>query len=99
MKTLELTLADALSLVRKHRPMITPNKGFMKQLELFEQMDYNMDPTNMTFRTYRLGLLSKQILTGSITGFLWPKGPLLNRRTIFYFFIFLFLPKICLKIV
>ncbi|KAI9828553.1 MAG: hypothetical protein M1819_006545 [Sarea resinae] len=40
-----ITVEEALSQVRQARPMCEPNSGFMKQLELYHQMQYpdNLD--------------------------------------------------------
>ena len=38
-----------------------PNDGFQEQLQLFEQMGHQVDPSHSAYKLYKLNLLSQQI--------------------------------------
>ncbi len=44
---------DALDHIKKRRPIISPNPGFHAQLELFENMKYQVDHDHDDFRKFR----------------------------------------------
>ncbi|ELU15396.1 hypothetical protein CAPTEDRAFT_176337 [Capitella teleta] len=64
MQKLDLSLEDAMTLVRKQRPQIGPNEGFMRQLELFEVMGNKVDLQSNHFKVYRLNLIAEKIQEG-----------------------------------
>ena len=45
-----------------------PNPGFMRQLELFEEMGSNVDPSNDVFRKYKLGRMADRMQAGKKDG-------------------------------
>jgi dual specificity phosphatase 12 len=61
MKFLRLSPSEADELVRAQRPVIKPNDGFMRQLELFHEMNYDVDLSYPTYRKYRLDILAEQM--------------------------------------
>lgn len=64
-----MCLYDALGTIKGHRPRIRPNPGFMRQLELFEEMGSNVDPGNDVLRKYKLGRMADKMQAGSIEEF------------------------------
>ena len=41
MRRLRMEYDDALALVRKYRPLVTPNEGFEKQLRLWRELEWS----------------------------------------------------------
>lgn len=62
MKALEMTYSQALAHVKAARPSVEPNDGFRKQLQLFRQMDFRLDPTNKAFKYYKMTFIRSQVL-------------------------------------
>ncbi|KAJ7778816.1 protein-tyrosine phosphatase-like protein [Mycena maculata] len=49
MKTMSLTPAAAISFIKKHRPRVQPNYGFLKQLDTFLECGYAPTPTHPAY--------------------------------------------------
>jgi len=58
MKVDKIPLHEALSLVKRVRPVVQPNCGFMKQLKMWEQMEYTINGNTRAHRLYLLEKLS-----------------------------------------
>lgn len=52
MREHHLTAEQALLLVRKKHPILAPNAGFLKQLQVFEKMNYRVDANHEEYRTF-----------------------------------------------
>ncbi|TFK46990.1 phosphatases II [Heliocybe sulcata] len=53
MVTRHMSSTDALSYVKRCRPQIHPNYGFIKQLKVFEETGYQPSPTNSTYISWK----------------------------------------------
>lgn len=53
MKTERLSVKDALSSLRKASSKVCPNKGFMEQLQMFEEMGYKIDPMHPVYKSFK----------------------------------------------
>lgn len=60
----ELTVEDALEAVKAHRPSAGPNDGFMEQLQVYKDCDFEISGNKI----YRQWLLRKQAENSSYTG-------------------------------
>jgi len=60
MRKENISVEDALEIVRTARPVVRPNCGFMKQLFMFQRMKYCLDGTTRDHRLYTLEKLSKK---------------------------------------
>jgi len=58
MATQRLSVARAHQAVKQRRPAVCPNSGFMKQLQLFEEMSWRVDPSHPAYIDYRETMLS-----------------------------------------
>lgn len=59
MRTLKLSYAAALSLAKESRPLICPNEGFERQLQLWQRCEYKVslpESAPSFARTYLFGL-------------------------------------------
>ncbi|XP_054153130.1 dual specificity protein phosphatase 12-like [Oppia nitens] len=63
MKKLRITANEAIERIRTVRPKINPNPGFIGQLALYEDMDYEFDVRHPEYRVFALICLKKQIWT------------------------------------
>lgn len=54
MKTCNMTRSSAINFIKKRRPQVHPNYGFVKQLEIFAECDYNPTPTNPIYCKWKL---------------------------------------------
>ncbi|KDQ08629.1 hypothetical protein BOTBODRAFT_118339 [Botryobasidium botryosum FD-172 SS1] len=52
MKSQDMNLAAAVDLMQKARPIIQPNKGFLRQLEIFRSASYQISPSYQPTRKY-----------------------------------------------
>jgi protein-tyrosine phosphatase len=55
-----MSLADALQFVRKVRPIVSPNPGFLDQLKVLEECSGNISEANDTYRRRRASLEEKR---------------------------------------
>ncbi|CAD5122482.1 DgyrCDS10905 [Dimorphilus gyrociliatus] len=69
MQKLSLSLNESLDLIKTHRPGVRPNSGFLKQLKLFERMNFTIDERNKEFKIYKLENLADKISSGRINVF------------------------------
>ena len=60
MATEGLTPEQAINAIRKMRPIVNPNTGFLIQLQLFYEMRCKLDPENESYRLYKMEVLGKQ---------------------------------------
>ncbi|CAL8464986.1 g4521 [Coccomyxa elongata] len=60
MATEGLTPEQAISAIKKARPIVNPNSGFLIQLQLFYEMSCKLDPENEGYRLYKMEELGKQ---------------------------------------
>ncbi|KAG5725674.1 putative rhodanese domain-containing dual specificity protein phosphatase [Termitomyces sp. T112] len=49
MKTRKMTRATAIKFIKQRRPEVHPNYGFIKQLEIFAECQYDPSPTHPTY--------------------------------------------------
>jgi dual specificity phosphatase 12 len=54
MRTRGITFQEAVALIQKERPMISPNQGFTRQLKLFEALGCRLDRTHPDFVKFRI---------------------------------------------
>lgn len=52
MATRRLRYKAALAIIKQTRPFVTPNPGFINQLKLFQEMDYQFDPQHPAYLEY-----------------------------------------------
>eukprot|EP00897_Mesotaenium_endlicherianum_P002562 jgi/Mesen1/2333/ME000155S01426 len=64
MKSEQLSLSEALAAVRAEVPGIAPNRGFLDQLELFEEMRCQLDAGNAKYRRFKLERLGRAFTEG-----------------------------------
>ncbi|CAG2100484.1 unnamed protein product [Medioppia subpectinata] len=64
MQTLQRPYEEVRDLVRRRRPEIYPNEGFVDQLELFEAMDYCLDANDRRLRHYLLNTYVRAVEDG-----------------------------------
>lgn len=62
----KIPLEVALQIVGRYRGKVRPNPGFMRQLELFEQMGCEIDSTHPVYRQYKLEVMAQNIQSGSL---------------------------------
>lgn len=60
MATEGLSPEQAISSIKKARPIVNPNSGFLIQLQLFYEMSCKLDPENEGYRLYKMEELGKQ---------------------------------------
>ena len=78
MKTHHKWDADrAVAEIRKVRPSVAPNEGFMRQLKLFRSMSCRLDAGSKAFKMYKLGVIHEQVLR---SGILPPPGKMLSLK-------------------
>jgi predicted MarR family transcription regulator len=58
MKAHSLTLDDALKLVKSSRSIICPNAGFYKQLEIWEEVQYELNMDNPHYRRFLVSCMA-----------------------------------------
>jgi len=58
MKKENLFVEEALSSVRNARPIVSPNCGFMKQLKMWDEMNYTLEGNSKAHRLFKLQKLS-----------------------------------------
>lgn len=56
MKKYQLTFIEALNRVKAQRSQVHPNQGFANQLILYHKMGFKVDPNNMKYKMFRLGI-------------------------------------------
>ncbi|XP_071111624.1 dual specificity protein phosphatase 12-like [Haliotis cracherodii] len=61
-------LQEALAYVKKMRSIIRPNRGFMEQLQLYEDMGCHIDKKHNGFRMYKLNQLALRVQAGVYSG-------------------------------
>ncbi|KAI0087434.1 protein-tyrosine phosphatase-like protein [Irpex rosettiformis] len=71
-----LTLTDALNLIRESRPDIDPNPGFLKQLEIFRKASFSVSQHDKAIRTFYLERLVNDVNSGKVA---------LDENTIIYY--------------
>ncbi|XP_060567203.1 probable dual specificity protein phosphatase DDB_G0281963 [Ruditapes philippinarum] len=62
----KIPLEVAMHIVKQYRKKIKPNEGFMRQLELFEQIGFSLDSNNAAYKQYKLEVMAQNIQTGGI---------------------------------
>jgi len=71
MKADRISFEEALTIVKTVRPIINPNCGFIKQLKMWEKMEYKLDGNTRAHRLYKLEKLSKKFQqTGELPTFI-----------------------------
>ncbi|KAI8092178.1 protein-tyrosine phosphatase-like protein [Gilbertella persicaria] len=53
MATQKLRYKEALAKIRQSRPFVNPNPGFIRQLKLFQDMDYTFDSQHSAYLEYK----------------------------------------------
>lgn len=61
MKKRELSYADAFQVVKSKRCFVGPNPGFVAQLQLYMDMGWGVDSTNVQFKMYRLQIAADKV--------------------------------------
>ncbi|CAG2111311.1 unnamed protein product [Medioppia subpectinata] len=54
---------EALELIRRVRPKINPNAGFVAQLRLYHEMNYRLDVTHREYRVFAVIALRRRVWT------------------------------------
>ncbi|CAF1212366.1 unnamed protein product [Didymodactylos carnosus] len=62
MKKYKMTMDEALEILIKQRPDISPNEGFQKQLELFHSMNYQLDKSHLKYHQFQLECIRLQYI-------------------------------------
>lgn len=62
----KLQLAQALHAVKRKSASVQPNEGFMKQLELFQEMGFSVDKLSSTYRQFLAELSLKEDPSGQL---------------------------------
>jgi hypothetical protein len=52
MATLKLRYKEALAIIKRVRPFVNPNPGFIEQLKLFQGMKYTFDDKHSAYLEY-----------------------------------------------
>jgi len=65
MKSHGLSFEEAFSMVKASRPIVSPNCGFLKQLKMWEEMQYNLEGTSKSHKAYHLQKASKEFYGSS----------------------------------
>lgn len=52
MATQKLRWKAALAIIKRTRPFVNPNPGFIEQLKLFQEMNYTFDPKHPAYIEY-----------------------------------------------
>lgn len=52
MATQKLRWKEALAIIKRTRPFVNPNPGFINQLKLFQEMDCIFDPKHPAYIEY-----------------------------------------------
>lgn len=65
MRERQINVEDAVNSVKECRPRIRPNDGFKFQLELFSQMNYQVDSQNLLYKKFKLDAMVLQMQEGS----------------------------------
>ncbi len=55
------TLEKAMRKIKAKRECINPHNGFLAQLKLYEQMEYDLDPSNVQFKMFKLRLAAERM--------------------------------------
>ncbi|XP_014227363.1 dual specificity protein phosphatase MPK-4-like [Trichogramma pretiosum] len=61
MKKYNLPFDNAFETVKKKRRFVGPNPGFIAQLQLYEEMGFTIDCTNIQFKMYRLQIAADKV--------------------------------------
>ncbi|XP_076454666.1 dual specificity protein phosphatase 12-like [Babylonia areolata] len=64
MRTYTMSRAAALEFVQLRRPIVSPNQGFLQQLDLFELMGYKVNEAHEEFRRYMLNKIALRSKSG-----------------------------------
>ena len=60
------SLNKAIAKVRSKRPSISPHASFLAQLKLYEDMEFDIDPTNIQLKMFRLHCASERMRKAKI---------------------------------
>nr|XP_022905968.1 dual specificity protein phosphatase MPK-4-like [Onthophagus taurus]XP_022908639.1 dual specificity protein phosphatase MPK-4-like [Onthophagus taurus] len=66
MKKYNLNYTEALKKVKKRRSIVCPNRGFVTQLILFEEMLYKVNPNHLRYKNYRLTCAADKVKKAKI---------------------------------
>ncbi|XP_078045145.1 dual specificity protein phosphatase MPK-4 isoform X2 [Augochlora pura] len=66
MKKYKKSYCDAFEVVREKRPVIGPNRGFVAQLKLYEDMGFEIDSTSVRFKMYKLQIAADKVRKAKI---------------------------------
>lgn len=66
MRTRHWTVEKALEFIRKARPAIGPNEGFLRQLSLYKRMQCRLDTSHKAYKLYKLECVYHQVKTTKI---------------------------------
>lgn len=61
MKKYKLSYAEAFDKVKKKRKFICPNPGFISQLKLYKEMDYNIDQNHAKYKVFCLAMAADKV--------------------------------------
>ncbi|KAJ4490110.1 hypothetical protein J3R30DRAFT_3653549 [Lentinula aciculospora] len=60
----KMNVEEALDLVRKARPEVDPNPGFIAQLEIFQKASYNISRKDKNTRMYYMQRTTEEVMNG-----------------------------------
>ncbi|KAJ8680385.1 hypothetical protein QAD02_016172 [Eretmocerus hayati] len=66
MRKYSLPFTSAYEMVKKKRRFVGPNAGFIAQLQLYEDMGYTVDCSNIQFKMYRLQVAADKVRKAKI---------------------------------
>lgn len=62
----KVPLEVAMDILKKYRGNVKPNPGFMRQLELFEQIGCELNNGHPLYRQYKLEMLAQSVQSGNL---------------------------------
>ncbi|RCI01401.1 dual specificity phosphatase 12 [Rhizopus stolonifer] len=60
MKSKKIKRDDALAIIRQKRPSIAPNDGFMEQLSLYYDLDFDVDARHADYRRFLVATMAEE---------------------------------------
>nr|XP_043618552.1 dual specificity protein phosphatase 1-like [Erigeron canadensis] len=81
MRTERLSVKDALASLRQSKPSVNPNRGFLRQLAMFEEMGFKVDHSSPVYKNFRWKVLGPRGVLSSWLLDVWRKfsRQILNR--------------------
>lgn len=85
----KIGVEQALTMIRTRRPAILPNEGFLAQLDLYENIDYELDQKHAAYRRFILANMAEEYNSKYIYTYIHLYEKIIIDH--FFFLLFLFL--------